>query len=403
MKPLSATMYKIVIALVCVAAFSFVALYMSRYYNVVTGKTATIVVSAPLVLESSTIITQSITLALEEINYTVAGITLKLAIREDGDESGAWIAEKEEKIAHDAIDDPSTIAYIGPINSGAAKISMPILNKAGILQISPSNTWPGLTKIGFLPGEPGIFNPTGIRNYVRVCTTDDLQGPAGAQWAKDLGFTTIYIVDDGEAYGAGISRLFEDEAVNLALNIVGKKTLAQNTQYDTLATDIASSKADLVYYGGITPNGGPELLKALRNIAPHIAFMGPDGIYEQDFIDRAGTSSEGVYVTTVGAPPAEVKNPAAQEYVKKYQERFNSTPDVFGALAYEAMKVVIASIARVDSVDRASLLKEVRSTRDYNGVFGRWSFDQNGDTSLKLMSGNQVVGGVFVFKKIFNK
>ena len=101
------------------------------------------------------------------------------------------------------------MVYIGTYNSGAAKISMPILNQAGLLMISPANTWPGLTKPGKGdPGEPEIYRPSGKSNYVRVVPADDLQGPLGADWAKELGVKTVYVLDDNEVYGKGIATLF---------------------------------------------------------------------------------------------------------------------------------------------------------------------------------------------------
>ena len=92
--------------------------------------------------------------------------------------AGQWTAEAETANARRAAHDPDVVAYIGTYNSGAAKIAMPILNRAGLLMISPANTWPGLTKPGKGdPGEPEIYRPTGKLNYTRVVPADDLQGP----------------------------------------------------------------------------------------------------------------------------------------------------------------------------------------------------------------------------------
>lgn len=366
------------------------------------NRIATVYVSAPLALESSTIIVNSIKVAFEEVDYTVLGTKIQLIVLDDGDETGGWLEDRERKNAEAAALDPYTIAYIGPINSGAAKISMPILNRARILQITPTNTWPGLTKIGFTPGEPGIFYPTGLKHFLRVCTTDDLQGPAGAQWAQSLGYKNMYVVDDGEAYGSGIAKLFVAEAKKIPLQISGLVTLEKEvTNYPELAQTIITSGADLVYYGGITPNGGPELLKELRNASSSIAFMGPDGIFEADFIERAGVeNSEGLLLTAVGVPPDQFDTPLAVSFLEKYKKAYNSEPDVFGALSYEATKVIFAAINRAGSMDKVAILDEARKTRDYPGLFGTWSFDQNGDTDQKLMSGSIVKGGEFTFLSI---
>lgn len=361
----------------------------------------TIVYSAPLSLSSTDISLNAVNLALEQRNNRAGGFDVVLKVLDDGDVTGNWVEENERSNALVAVSDPTTVAFLGPLNTGAAKISMPILNQAGIVQMSPSNTWPGLTKSGFLPNEPGIFYPTGIQHYVRVAPTDDLQGPAGALWAFELGFKSAYVVNDNDAYGIGIANLFERKARNIGISIVGSKSITPDTtQYQAVGDEIIASGAELVYYGGITPNGGPELLKYLREKGSTAAFMGPDGIFEQDFIDRAGSASEGVFITAIGAPPEEVKSPTAIAFLTTYKERFNSDPDVFGALTYDATIALLDAIDRADSSDRAAILREVKAIRSQPGVFGTWGFDKNGDTTLTLMSGNIIVNGSFTFDKI---
>lgn len=377
--------------------------YVYPQYQKKQLDTATIVYSAPLALQSTDISLQSIMLALEEHNYKAGDITLILTVLDDGDETGAWLPEKEKQNAEAAVTNPSTIAYLGPLNSGAAKISMPILNAAGIVQISPSATWPGLTKTGFLPGEPGIFYPSGIRHFVRVSTTDDLQGPAGAEWAHSLGFKKVFVVDDNDPYGVGIANLFASKAKDIGMNVVSRATITpQPRVYEQVARDIIAANVDLVYYGGLTPNGGPELLKYLRENGSKTKFMGPDGIFEQDFIDKAGSAGEGVFVTAIGAPPEKSKNPKAKEFLLKYRAKYNSDPDVFGALAYDATLALISAIERAGVVDRKAILKEMVETYYYSGIFGTWSFDSEGDTTLTLLSGSIVKNGTFEYSKIIS-
>jgi len=388
--------------LVILGGAAFLAFYFLSPILTSSNKklTATVVVSVPLRLSTGKNIANAVTLAFEERKYLAGGIPMRLVILDDGDESGLWQTSKEEENALFAARDESVVAYIGTFNSGAAKISMPILNKAGIVQVSPGNTWPGLTKTGFTPGEPGIFYPTGVRHFVRVCTTDDLQGPAGALWAKELGFKSVYIVDDGEVYGAGIASLFKSEAEWLGISVVGRTTISQEKKDFTDILDVLKKRNPaLLYYGGITPNGGPELLKAVRAAGLKTAFMGPDGILEIDFIIAAGEASEGIYATTVGVPPSELKTDEAKLFIESYKKRFQEEPEVFGAFGYEAAQVVIGAITKIGAVNRNLILREIRGTREFKGLFGIWGFDQNGDTTLTLMSGNQVKNGEFTFLK----
>lgn len=360
--------------------------------------------SAPLSLDSTTISINSVKLALEKHNYMAGGMKIKLVIHDDGDKTGAWTDAGERRAALAAAADPSTGAFIGPLNSGAAKISMPILNKMGIVQISPSATWPGLTKTGFIPGEPGMFYPSGIPHFVRVSATDDLQGPAGAQWAHELGFKSVYVINDKDPYGVGIADLFEHEAKRIGMSILGSESVSPDQKvYASVGDRILAAKPDLVYYGGLTADGGPELLKYIRTKGSAAGFMGPDGIYEQEFVTRTGTSSEGVYITSIGAPPEEVKTPTADAFIQTYKEKYRENPDVFGGLAYDATNALLDAIDRVKTNDRKTILREVKNIRKQPGVFATWGFDERGDTSLSLMSGNSVKGGAIIFQKILSQ
>ena len=125
-------------------------------------------------------------MALEEVSYEVAGFPI---VYEDFDDAtparGTWDAAAEASNANQALNDPDVMVYLGPFNSGAASVSIPILNQAELVMISPSTTYPGLTKPGKGAGsEPDVYYPTGVRNYARVVPTDDLQGAVGAAWAQ---------------------------------------------------------------------------------------------------------------------------------------------------------------------------------------------------------------------------
>src|SRR5262245_61943158 len=125
--------------------------------------------------------------------------------------NGDWDGAVEQANANKAIADPDAMIYIGTYNSGAAKLSIPLLNAACLVMISPANSYPGLTKAvtGVTDtGEPDKYYPGGFRNYARVIGTDDKQGAGGAEWAKEMGATKVYVLDDTQVYGAGLAKSF---------------------------------------------------------------------------------------------------------------------------------------------------------------------------------------------------
>ena len=362
--------------------------------------TIKIITSNPMrVMEAGHDIVNAVKLAVEEVDYTVAGYKIEIVVEDDGDENGKWQASIEEAIAKRAVTDPDVMVYMGTYNSGAAKISIPITNKGGLVQISPVNTWPGLTKAGFLPGEPGIFYPTGVRTYFRVCPSDDLQGPAGAIWTRDLGFKKIYIFDDGESYGKGIADLFNEKAIDLGLNVLGQETINSDNAREKLSA-IKNLNPDLIYYGGVTLNGVVPLATAIKEFGLNAKLMGPDGIMEQAFLDLAGDAAEGTYITVVGIPPSALTTAKGKEFVENYRTRYDKEPGTVSPLAYETAKVVLLAIRRAGVNDRAKILEEVSKIKDYDELFGTWSFDKNGDTTLTAISGNIVSNKTFVFEKL---
>ena len=135
--------------------------------------TLKIVSSLPLTgasLTQTDTIVKSIQLKLKQINKTVCDGKYKVVYESKDDASaalGKWDPAVETENATKAAADASVVAYIGTFNSGAAKLSIPILNKAEVVMVSPANTYSGLTKeIGAdkKVGEPGVYYPNGKRN-----------------------------------------------------------------------------------------------------------------------------------------------------------------------------------------------------------------------------------------------
>ena len=155
-------------------------------------------------------IVNAICMAVEERGGKIGNLTVVYEPLDDATAAkGGWDAGKEAENANRAVNDPDVMAYIGTFNSGAAKVSIPILNRANLVMVSPANTYPGLTKPGKgEPNEPDVYYPSGKRNYARVVPADDLQGAVGADWAKQLGAKKVYVLDDTELYGHGIATVF---------------------------------------------------------------------------------------------------------------------------------------------------------------------------------------------------
>ena len=349
-----------------------------------------------------------IRLALEEANWQAGGFEIEYSDWDDATAAaGQWTAEAEIANAQRAILDPDTMIYMGTYNSGAAKISMPSLNRAGLLMLSPVNTWPGLTKPDRGdPGEPDVYRPTGRITFARVVPTDDLQGPLGADWAFELGARRVYVLDDAEVYGRGIAILFAARCREHGMTVLGHESIdAKAQEFKSLMTTVKSLAPDLVYFGGTTQSRGGQVAKDIVAVGLACKLMVPDACMEEAFIRSAGAENLNgrCYVTFGGLPPQHLTGKGG-EFVRKYRQRYGVTPEAYAIYGYEAGKVALMAIERARKKDRQAVIDACLSIRDFDrGALGVWSFDANGDSTLRTLSGSVVKDGKFVFLKMLGR
>ncbi len=345
-----------------------------------------------------------IRMAIEEAGGKVGNFTIAYEDWDDASpERGQWDPAVEAANAQKAVEDPDIMAYIGTYNSGAAKIAMPILNKASLVMVSPANTYPGLTKPGTgEANEPQVYRPSGKINYFRVVPADDIQGEVAAEWAKELGVKKVFVLHDRELYGKGVADVFKRACVRLGIQVVGYEGIdPKAANYRSLVTKIKSTDADMVYFGGTTQTNAGQIAKDLVAGGAKVKLMVPDGCREQALIESAGKDNldDRTYVTFGGLPPSQLQG-RGKEFYENYKKKYNAEPEAYAVYGYEAARVVLEGIKRAGKKDRAAITDAIANLRDFDGVLGKWSFDQNGDTSLKVMAVEEVKDGKFTPVKI---
>ncbi|MBP3957601.1 branched-chain amino acid ABC transporter substrate-binding protein [Gemmata sp. G18] len=321
--------------------------------------------------------------------------------------TGTWAAEKEQAIAEEAVDDGDVMAVIGPFNSGAARISAPILNRAGLVQVTPAATMPGLTKSGPSSDadEPDKYRPGKKITFCRVCPQDGSQGPLSADFAvEDLKVKTVYVIDDKQLYGLGTAAAFKSRCEELKVKVVGHESIdVAQSDFSGLAKKIKKANPDLVYFGGTTQSKAGQVAKDLHAEQVNCPFMVPDGCYEQAFIASVGVATLDAmkcFVTIGGIDPARLKG-AGADFAKRYKEKYKTAPDGFAVYGYEAAAVVLETLRTVGKKDREAVRKAVVSTKDFEkGVLGKWSFDADGDTTLQPLTVARIEKGKFRAVKV---
>ncbi|MCS6896742.1 MAG: branched-chain amino acid ABC transporter substrate-binding protein [Nitrospira sp.] len=356
-------------------------------------------------------IVNGIRMALDEAGNQAGGFTLKYEDLDDATAAdGKWTAQMETANANKALQDPDCMVYIGPYNSGAAAISMPILNEGGLLMISPACTGVGLTKKGGEPGEPEKYRVTGLINFCRVVPADDMQGPVGAEFVKSLGAKTVYILDDSEVYGRGLANLFRETCDEIGLKVVGTPESIDPKQSDfrTLMARIKRDhNPDAIYFAGTSQSGAGQIAKDMVNEGlANTVLVVPDGCYEAAFIQAAGAhvfNRLRCYVTFGGIPPDQLQG-KGKEFVERYKARYKTMPEGYAVYGYEAALVAIEAITRAGKKDRLAITQACLGIRDFDkGALGKWSFDENGDTTATTMSVSKVENGDFVFVTLISR
>ena len=372
------------------------------------GKTLTIYSSLPLQGDSrpqSEDVVRGEQLALEKAGGKAGDFTIKYQSLDDAvAATGKWEPGKVSENARKAVGDDNTIAYLGEFNSGASAISIPLLNEAGILQVSPSNTYVGLTRSeGAEKGEPQKYQPSGTKTFGRVVPADHIQAAAQVSWMKDEGVTKLYILNDKEVYGKGIADAVEKIAKEQGLEVLGNEGIdTKAANFRSLASKINSSGADGFFFGGITQNKGVQLFKDINAANPDLKLFGPDGIADSPFYEKVGSKIEKQsYVTAPTLDPKEYP-PAAQDFFKEFKAKYGKDPEPYAIYGYEAMAVTLEAIKNAGEKgnDRQAVVDEFFKIKGRDSVLGTYDIDENGDTTLSDYGGNKIEGGKLVFDKV---
>lgn len=296
-----------------------------------------------------------------------------IAVKE-WNQKGGVLGKKIELLVEDDQHDPKqavsvanklvnavAAGIVGHFNSSTSIPASAVYSKAKMPMITPASTNPQLTEQGF-------------SNVFRVCGRDDQQGLVAATFVTSvLKFKKVAVMHDKTTYGQGLADEFVKALGSMVEVVYYNGVIQGDKDFRAVLTAMKEKKPQLLYFGGIYPEGG-LLVKQARELGINIPFMSGDGVIDQKFIEIAGTASEGSYLTFSPDPE---HLPTAGGFLKNYKASYGE-PGPYSIYAYDATNVLLSAIETAKSTDGTVVSQTIHGMK-HSGALGEIQWNENGD------------------------
>jgi branched-chain amino acid transport system substrate-binding protein len=318
-------------------------------------------------------VVRGIEIAVDDFGGQIKGWPIKIS-----GQDAACSPEGGQAAATKLAADPTVVAAIGSTCSSAAKPGVPILWKARIPSVSPSNTAPFLTDPKRGPSYGG---------YLRTCHNDKVQGAIAPDFAYNKkGLKKAATIHDGSVYAEQLAQVFAANFKKLGGTITAMEAVSPNdTDMRPVLTKIATGKPDIIYYPIFIAEGGfiTRQAKEVSGLENTVLF-GADGMFSPDFYKAAGMAAVGMYHSS---PDFSAFAGGYQTFLKAHQKKYGEKPIApFHGHAYDATMIILKAIDKVAVkeggnlyIGRKALRDEMYDTKNYQGLTGNLNCDDYGD------------------------
>ncbi len=345
-------------------------------------------------------------LALAQVGGRVGRFKIDYASLDDANPAtGEWSPGVTATYARVAAQDTGAIAYLGDLDSGASAVSLPLINAAGILQVSPASPYVGLTSsLDAGQDEPERFYPTGQRTFARLQPGDPVQAAAQVKLMRALHLKRVYVIEDQDPFDVPLAEILAEDAKRAGIEVLGEDQIdtATGTEFAGEVQKVLESGARAVFFSGASNAGTVALWQQLYDADPHLRLLGSSALAEPSFAAKIGSAAALTYLTTP-LLPLSLYPPPAQRVLAEYRARFHRTPGPYALYGYEAMSAVLLAIRRAGrhGDDREAVIHQFFAIRGRDSVLGRYSVLPDGDTTLSRYGVDRVHGGHLRFYRAF--
>jgi branched-chain amino acid transport system substrate-binding protein len=369
-----------------------------------SGNLLTIYSSLPLQGPSGAVSEQIVNgekLALAEAGGRVGPFKISYVSLDDSSlTSGQWAPGVTATNAKTAAADTTTIAYLGDYNSAATAVSLPLINAAGILQVSPASPYVGLTSsLDAGQDEPERFYPSGHRTFARLQPGDPIEAAALLRLMQKKGVRKVYLLNDQDPFEIPLTQIVAGDAERAGIAVAGADGLDMTgTLFTGEAEKIAASGAQAVFFAGGAGAGTVALWQQLHSIDPSLLLLGSSTMVNESFAPQIGAAAASTYLTTPVLPTSLYPAPAAR-VLDDYHRDFGGEAGSYALYGYEAMSVVLDAIRRAGAHgnNRQTVIDRLFAVRSRDSVLGRYSIEPNGETTLSRYGVDRIVNGRPVF------
>ena len=303
---------------------------------------------------------QGLHLAVDQMNASggVLGRPIDLVVEDNGSKAGESATITRKFISQDKV-----AAILGDLTSSATMEAAPLAQAAKIPMLTPSATNVAITKIG---------------DYIfRSCFIDPFTGRIMAKFSLDTLHATraMVMTDVKQDYSVGLADAIRQYFVDNGRGTLSALSYSSgDTNFRTQLTAVRMARPDVVFLPGYYTEVG-LILRQARQLGITCPFVGGEGWDSPALIQVAGKSADGNFYTNhfSAADP----DPGVQKFVQAYRARFGSVPDALAALWYDGARLLTQAVQRAGSTDPVKIRDALATTRDFHGVTGRISIDQN--------------------------
>jgi len=330
-------------------------------------------------------IQRGIRLALEQAEGKAGSYAIRYRSLDDSTAAArGWMSRSTAANARRAAGDARAAVYIGDLDSGASAVSIPVLSRARIAQISPSSTAVGLTRRppGGSDDEPRRHKGGGVRSFVRIVPSNRVAATALIRAMRAEHCARLAIVTGRDLDGRDLGRSLRAAAMASRLRIVfNRQRPARDAGYHALAAAAAVRLPDCIAFAG-DDSAGSVGIEAFADT------MARARLYGSGSVAFAAAMGRGALPASIArrlrlvlpAPAATGSTAAGRLFLRRFKRTFPGVAPAPDALyGYEAMRLALSAIKRSGNADRREIVAALFATHNRRSALGAYSIDDNGD------------------------